>query len=303
MAFTVDTHPDLVTKGFEKLFFDDFDAIELKRRLLFKDVGKITGVDYKVTQMNNFETWSEFTGSVNANDAKPGYDVTMTMTEYADGYNVTQKMKDTDMYGAIKQLPGGLGEAGGLTVEELAFEVLNESFTVVRSGHTEGSAKTGQTLCNDAHTSSTGGSTQDNYRTTTLSPTEMEAIRRVMVGWTADNGTKKRFNPTMILCNPTSAFYEVAFEIIGSSHKVDTDYNNVNFHQGRYKLVDSLEIDTDKFFVIDERAMKKNLIEGTIHAMDFFKDRNSSTLQDVYGGYFNMGWQWIDWRWVLGSKV
>lgn len=304
MAFTVDTHPDLVTKGFEKLFFDEFDSIPLKGNMLFTDVGKITGVDYKVTQMNNFELWSEFTGSINANDALPGYDVTMTLTEYADGYNVTQLMKDTDIYGGIDKLPGGLGEMGAITIEKnIKAELFNEAFTTVRTGRTEGSAGTGQTLCNDAHTSSTGGSTQDNYRTTTLSPTEMEAIRRVMVQWTTDNGTEKSFNPTMILCNPASAFYEVAFEIIGSSHKVDTDYNNVNFHEGRYKLVDWIYLDTDKFFVIDERAMKKNLWMGTIHDTEFFKDRNSSTLQDVYGGYFNKGVQWRDWRWLNGSKV
>jgi hypothetical protein len=304
MAFTVAGNPDLTTKGFEKIFFDNFDKVDLKRKMFFRDIGKITGVDYKVSSFNNFNKWSAFTGTVNTNTAEQGYDVTLTCTEYADGYNVTQKMKDTDIYGTIKQLPAGLGEMGAVTIEDdLAAELFNEGFVTVRSGHTEGAAGTGQTLFNTAHTSSTGGATQGNYRTTTLSPTEMEAIRRVMVGWTDDKGTPKSFNPTMIMCNPTSAFYEVAFEIIGSSHKVDTDYNNVNFHQGRYKLVDWIYLDTDKFFVMDEKEMKKNLIEGTIHKTEFFKDRNSSTLQDVYGGYFNMGFQWIDWRGMHGSLV
>lgn len=303
MAHTVAGLPDLTTKGFEKIFFDNFDAVPLRGNMFFTDVGKIIGTDYRVSRMNNFTTWSEYTGTINLQTALQGYDVTMYFQEYADGYQVTQLLKDTDIYGTIKKLPAGFGEMAGITKEQRKAEVFNEAFTIVRTGHTEGSAGTGETLCADSHASSTGGTAQDNYRTTTLSPTEMEAIRRVVVGWKTDNGTRKSFNPTMILCSPISAFYEVAFEIIGSSHKVDTDYNNVNFHQGRYKLVDWIELDTDKFFVIDEREMKKNLIMGSIHELEFFKDRNSSTLYDLYAGYFNDGYQWIDWRWVNGSKV
>ena len=143
-----------------------------------------------------------------------------------------------DLYNIISKKPRGLAVAAKRTVEKSAASVFNNAFTGTGSITVEGTTVLSNTealsLCNDAHTSTAVSSTQDNYGTTALSATSVEATRILMAGFKDDRDNAISVQPDMILV-PRN-LEQTAWEIISSKGKVDTAENNANFHYGKYKL-------------------------------------------------------------------
>jgi len=211
-----------------------------------------------------------------------------------------------DLYNIISKKPRGLAVAAKRTVEKSAASVFNNAFTGTGSITVEGTTVLSNTealsLCNDAHTSTAVSTTQDNYGTTALSATSVEATRILMAGFKDDRDNAISVQPDMILV-PRN-LEQTAWEIISSKGKVDTAENNANFHYGKYKLAvwDYLS-DSNDWFMIDSTMMKLYLNWFDRIPLEFFQDKSFDTLIAKYAVYARWSYGYSGWQWVYGNKV
>jgi len=161
----------------------------------------------------------------------------------------------------------------------------------------------GAELCASDHVNAGDGASQSNEGTTAFSATAVEATRRSMVGFKGDQSETISVNPDMLIL-PIN-LEEQGYEIINSKGKVDVATNNVNFHQGRYKMlvVPNFLTDTNNWFMVDSDLMKKDLWWFDRIPLEFMQDKDSDTLLAKYLGYMRYGFGWIDWRFIFGHLV
>lgn len=147
-----------------------------------------------------------------------------------------------------------------------------------------------------------GVSTQSNEGTSALSATTVEATRLLMAAFCDDIGEKISVLPDTIIA--PRALEQTGWEIINTKGKVDTANNNANFHQGKYKLViwDRLT-DTTNWFMSDYSMQKEYLNWWNREPVQFFQDKDSSTMVAIYLGYYRVGTGWDDWRFLYGQLV
>ncbi len=288
---------DLLTPGFTKIFFSEYDSIPSQIDTLFTRIKSSKSFE-KFSSVGAFPSVSQFTGKIDY-DKEPvqGYDKTVYFTEYAGGFMVQRSLAADDLYGIVSRWPEQFGMSVKRDREQLGADLFNNAFSFTP---TDGDAKP---LCADDHPSNADASyAGDNLITTALGLTGVSAARLQMRKFTDDVGKKIRVMGDLLIVPPD--LEEVAWEIINSRGKVDTAENNANFHYGKYKLLvwDYLT-DTNNWFLVDSRMMKKFLFWIDREPVQFFKDKDSDTLVAKYAVYYRCAVTWADWRWIIGANV
>jgi len=254
----------------------------------------------KVSSATDLGDFTEFTGTVAYDETYQGYDKKVEFPEYVKGIKIERKLYDDSKstgYNIINQRPASLGFAAVRTREKRGVAVWNEAFTTAPS---DGDAVC---LCSSAHPSPSGGVNQSNAGSTAMSATAVETTRRLMNAFKGQNSEEISVDMDCIACGIN--LEETAYEIINSKGKVDTANNNVNFHQGKYKLLvyKKFYSNAKDWFGIDYELMKKVLIWWDRVGVEFFQDKDSDTLLAKYAAYMRYNWLWADWRFCLGHNV
>ena len=97
---------------------------------------------------------------------------------------------------------------------------------------------------------------------------------------------------------------EAAIAAVKSAGKVDTAYNNRNFHEGRYTLHEYRRLtDTNNWFLVDSSQMKQNCFWSDRIGMEFAMVEDFDTLVAKWRGYMRYAMVQTGWRWVIGSQV
>ena len=167
------------------------------------------------------------------------------------------------------------------------------------TGGSDGSAL----FASDHPFSPTDATTQSNTDTSSLSATSIEATRRTSrTSIFNDRGELSEVNYDLILCTVFNE--EKAWEIINSAGKVDTDNNNRNFHQGRWKLAvwDRLT-STYSWFQMDMRLANQFLIWWDRVGVEFNFDRDFDTYVAKWSVYYRSNPDFYDWRWGFGHNA
>ncbi len=118
------------------------------------------------------------------------------------------------------------------------------------------------------------------------------------------NDIGEKISPSPDTISIPRALEQTGWEIINTKGKVDTANNNLNFHQGKYKLIvwDRFS-DTTNWFMSDYMAQKEYQIWWNREPVQFFQDKDSSTMVAIYLGYYRVGIVWEDWRYIYGNLV
>jgi hypothetical protein len=239
----------------------------------------------------------DFDGSISYDSFGQLYDKTFNFPEKALGFKVERKLYDDDMFGIMDRRPWQMAVSVARTREKAGAEIWNGAFT-----GTDGADSV--SMCNASHPySPDDATTQSNAGSTALSPTAIEATRRI--GHTSifnDRGELMLVNYDTILCSINNE--ETAWEIINTKGKVDTADNNRNFHKGRYNLAiwDRLT-DANNWFMIDSKLCKMFLVWYDRIKPEFAYDRDFDTLMAKWSVYMRYGLGWADWRFVYGHNV
>ena len=109
---------DLLDTEFRRIFTRKFRELpDMLPTLYTMDPGGPRGDSVKMSDVGDFDDFTEFTGSVNYDSLNQGYDVTATHVEFASGMQVERKLFDDDRYDVMNQRPSKLATAANRTAE------------------------------------------------------------------------------------------------------------------------------------------------------------------------------------------
>lgn len=288
---------DLLEPGLRKIFDDAYRERASNIPVLFNVQSSQKAVEADLTTGDILD-FVPMNGMVPYDDMGEGYKTSYTHVEYARGIKVERKLVDDDQYNIINRRPRLLGLASRRRREKDGASMFNNSF------NTGGSYNGGDalSLCNSAHTSNNAGSDQSNTGTRTLTAVNLEASRRLMIGFQSDRDGTIDVQPDMLLV--PLQLEETAFEIINSKGKVDTAQNNANFHLGKYKLLvwPNYLTSSTRWWLLDSQMMKEFHLWFDRIQPEFQKDREFDTYNAKYSGYMRYSFGWSDWRAIYGNN-
>lgn len=286
---------DLLEPGLRHVYADVFNKQDSMLDALFNMQSSEKAVEHDL-EMGDIEDFEQFSGTIAYDDLKEGYKTNYEHTEYAKGIKIERKLVMDDLYSQINRRPQQLGLAAARRRESDGASVFNNAFN---SGFTGGD---GVSLCSSAHPSNVGGASQSNTGTTALSPTSVEATRRLMIKFKSNRDNTIQVAPDLLVV-PTE-LEQTAYEIINSKGKVDSANNNVNFHMGKYKLIvwNNWLSSATRWWMVDSQLMKMFLLWFDREDPQFFKDSDFETLVAKFAGYMRYSRGWSDWRWVYGQN-
>lgn len=295
---------DLLDPRFAKIFDERFKQLKDMVGFFYTTVtNSPTNADYRESQVGTLADLQEFTGVVQYDDSAQGYDMTITPKEYTSGYQIERKLFADAMYGVMDSKPRSLATSYNRTRQKHAAQLFTGGFSV---DSTWNNFAEGVALCSNSHLSSHASTSTangfDNLATSALSAVALAAARIQMVGFRGDRAERISVVPDMILLPPN--LYEVGFEIVESSGKVDTANNNANVHQGRYEVVEwNYLTDTNDWALIDKSMMKDSLRWFEHTPIEHAMVEDFDTLVAKWRVYARYGVGYNDWRWILGSQV
>ncbi len=287
---------DLLAKDFSKIYFDQYKQLPMMVPDLF-NVARAEGAYEKTSSAGQVPDFGEFQGNVVEVSPTQMYDKTYTFTEFAAKIEIQRKLAADDQYRVMNRYPKGLATSASRSREKLGAQIFGLAFTFAP---TDGD---GVALCSSSHPSNVNGvAAQSNSGALALSATNVETTRQLMALYKDDIGEIISVQMDTIIV--PRALEQTGWEIINSKGKVDTANNNANFHQGKYKMVvwDRLT-DSNNWFGVDYDSMKEYLMWWNREPVDFFQDKDSSTMIAIYLGYYRVGTGWDDWRWLLGNNL
>jgi hypothetical protein len=287
--------PDLLVPGLRKVFDNAYRERPSNIGILFNVQSSQKAVEHDLTTGDMLD-FAPMNGVVPYDDMGEGYRTDYTHSELARGFKVERKLVDDDLYNVINKRPRMLGLAARRRRETDAASMFNNAFN---SGITGGD---GVSLCNSAHPANNGGATQSNVGTLDLTDVNLEATRRLMIGFHSDRDQIIEVIPDFLLV--PLALEQVAFEIINSRGKVDTALNNANFHYGKYKLLvwPNYLSSSLNWFLMDSVMMKEYHLWFDRIKPEFQKDREFDTYNAKYSGYMRYSYGWSDWRAIFGNN-
>lgn len=250
-----------------------------------------------VSGIGGMQDLQTFDGTISYDTVRQLYDKTFSFPEKALGMKVERKLYDDDLFGIMDRKPWQMAVSSARTREKEGASIFNGAFT-----GTDGPDSL--SLCNASHPYSPDDATvQSNAGSTAMSPTSVEATRRI--GHNSiynDRGELLGITYDLILCTVNNE--ETAWEIINSTGKVDTANNNRNFHQGRYKLAiwDRLT-DSNNWFFIDSKLAKMFLLWWDRINDGIKQDSDTDSLVAKWYVYERYSAGWADYRQVYGHNV
>jgi hypothetical protein len=239
----------------------------------------------------------DFDGTIAYDGFSQLYDSTVTFPEKALGIKAERKLVDDELFGILDGRPWQLAVSVARTREKAGAAVFANAFT-------DASGADGVALCSASHPySPDDATTQSNSGTSPLSATSVEATRRL--GFTSvfnDRGQLMDVNYDLIIC--PVALEQAGYEIINSKGKVDTNENNANFLEGRFKMAVWPRLtDSNNWFMADSKLMKQFILFWDRIKPEFAYDRDFDTLVAKWSVYARYNTQFTGWQPLYGHNV
>ena len=286
--------PDVLEIDFRIIYIDQYKTLPAMVPDMFNVLTSDKAFE-KSSSVGQVPDHQEFTGKVGEVERNQGYDKVITFTEYTAKIMIQHKLASDDQNRVVNRFPEGLATSANRSREKLGANVFILGFTY------EPSDGDGTELFASDHPSNVSGvAPQSNESTLTLGATNVETTRLAMMDFYGDIGEKISVNPDTLIV--PMALEETGYEIINSKGKVDTADNNVNFHQGKYKLIVwPILTDAENWWMSDYAEMKKYLLWWNREPIQMFQDKDSNTLVASYVSYYRCGTSWDSWHWGYGN--
>lgn len=255
---------------------------------------KATEYDLGIGGLGDLE---EFTGTIPYGDFSMQYRVSYSHREWVKGIKIERKLVEDDLYNVINSRPRQLAMIARRTREKHGASLFNNAFnTSIFAG-----ADT-LSLCNTAHTWVGTSTTVGNSGTSALSTTALEATRLLGMNLTDETDNLMDVMYDTIIVPPS--LEEQANICVKTEKQVDSANNNINWAQGRYKvLVWNRLSDTNNWFMVDSKYMKLFLKWFDRIPTEFNKDKDFDTYLAKWSVYTRYSFGFSDWRWIFGSQV
>jgi len=245
-----------------------------------------------------------FNGKLDYLSMSPGYLTRIEPKEYAAGLAFERKFLDDKKYSVMSDQVESLTVAAQRTKAKIEVDPFAYAFS---SAFSYMYSEEGVSLCNDSHTTKSGVSTTtgfDNAGTSAMSKTSIAATKLAMLRFKNDIGERIVINPDTIVCGESLA--DTALEIVGSEKNPDNANNTINTLYKGYKVLVLKRLDdydTNNWFLVDSRQMKKHLLWIDRIAKETKMTVDFDTMLLKWSIYFRCGNGFNDWRWVYGHAV
>jgi len=288
--------PDLLEVDMRAVYIDQYKLLPAMVPDIYGIQSSNKGYE-RSTQVGAVPDHTEFMGKIDVIERTPGYDKTVTFTEFAAQIQIQRKLAADDQHRVVNRFGKGLATSANRSREKLGANTFILAFTY------EPTDGDGTELCASDHPSRVDGvATQSNEGTLQFSAANIETTRLAMYEFKNDIGE-------IITCNPNTLtiprdLEQTGWEIINSKGKVDTADNNQNFLSGKYNLMiwDRLT-DANNWWMSDLSMQKDYLYWWNREPIQFFQDKDSDTLVAKYLSYYRCGISWEDWRFIYGNLV
>ena len=245
-----------------------------------------------------------FNGKLEYLTQSPGYLTRIEPKEYAAGLAFERKFLDDKKYAVMSDQVESLTVAAQRTKAKIEVDPFAYAFS---SAFSYMYSEEGVSLCNDSHTTKSGVSTAsgfDNATTSAMSKTSIAAMKLAMLRFRNDIGERVVVNPDTIICGESLA--DTALEIVGSEKNPENANNTINTLYKGFKVLVLKRLDdydTNNFFIVDSRMMKKHLMWIDRIAKETKMTVDFDTMLLKWSIYFRCGNGFNDWRWCMGSNV
>lgn len=299
-ALTQSNYSHVVQKDLSEVFANEYGEFQSMVPALFQTVEPDQAVVYELL-LGDLGAVPVFDGEIFYDESKQSYRKSTEEIEYAMGVKVTKKLRRNDLYGVVRQQVSALADRFRAKRESLAAGFFNGAFSTT-------TVADGQVLCYSAHTSDVGGSNQGNAGSSVFSPANVEATRRLMIKFKTNRDNITTHFPDMLIV-PTE-LEEQAMTLIKSTKEVNTATNNINFHQGKYKLAvwhnwmsSGSTAATADWFMVNSGLMKKYLKFYEWNPVEFFYAGEMDTITSKHAGYMSCNVSSPDWRFIFGHNI
>lgn len=301
----------LLEPKLRKVFYETYEEVPEQYSKIFnvKDSSKAQETDFHLGAMAG---WTKFGGTVadagngvvaDANamptvhyqKISPAQTVVYTHQAYAEGFMVQREFIDDEQYGVIEKMTKDLARAGRYKVENDAISVLNNAFT--NTGYD------GKPLCAADHPLVDGAKTStltcSNLVTGVLSDVTLKEALKLGRKQRDNAGKLTQMKFDTLIVPPALEF--TAIELMKTTQKVDSDFNNVNPIAGRFKIIvnDFLTSDT-AWFIQDSKRHELNFFWRK--KVEFKREEDFDSYVSKYKGYMRYSYGYSDFRGIIGSK-
>lgn len=298
----------LLEPKLRKIFYETYEEVPEVFSQIYKvhNSKKAVETDYGLGAMTPWEEFGSSKTAVTGTNPMPtvpyatipaGLERTYRHKEFAKGFMIERKFIDDEMYNIIEKMPRDLARAGRYKVENDAASLFNNAFSADVGGTGASAIYDGKPLISADHPL-LGGGKCSNLVTGALSDTTLKQALILGRQQKDEAGKIIQLNFDTLIVPPELEF--TAYELVNSTHKVGTDYNDVNSLKGRFKIiVNPFLKDPDAWFIIDSKRHELNFFWRV--RPEFKREEDFDTLVYKYRGYMRYSFGVSDWRGIIGS--
>lgn len=221
-------HPELLDTPLRKIFFLAVEAVpaEYSEWINIFDTDRAFEDDLRMSEFGVIGELAEG-GSVAFQRALEGSTKRYEPIEFAGGFLITQKMRETDQHGVMARMTEALRRSFRHLFETEAYKILNNS-TSTTTDRMKGFD--GLSLLSTAHTMlKPGVANQANRPTTdaTISQSALEAAVKKFHAWTDETGKPGYFIPSLAIVDTSDQF--LAAKLLKNATRYDTANREENW--------------------------------------------------------------------------
>jgi hypothetical protein len=278
----------------DEILYENLDAPALTYTAVF-DVRSSERMREQTTGYTGFAMFTQKDadgGAIDYDVLMEAYDKTFTHLTYAKGFQVSEEGMEDDLDNVISNAAPALGRAAQSSIEQIAWNVLNNAFGSEQAGD-------GVSILNDSHPL-VGGGTGDNLTTGALSATSLEAAITLLDLTVDDRSLPVDIRAEQLII-PTALRWTAA-TVLASELRPGGGNNDANVvnRVGLREVQSRYLTDADAFFVQASPSVSKILCYWrkepvSDHVLDFETGNMKSKMT------FRKSVGAADWRGIAGS--
>jgi len=255
-----------------------------------------------ITGLPDFQA---FSGKLAYAPIYPSFYTRIEPKEFALGVAFERKLLDDKLFDVLEDAVAELGVAAARTQNKSEVEPFANGFS---SAFSFMQSEEGVPLFSASHKNKTGASTAvgfSNIGSSAFSKTAVSAARIIMRQFRSDIGERIDTNPDTLIV--PSGVADTAWELVHTPYGYETSAHTVSVegHRG-WKVIELPRLDdtdTNNWFMVDSRLMKKFLIWIDRIKPTFERTKDFETFELKYAGYMRYAWGFTNWRFAFGSQV
>lgn len=216
--------PKQLDKDINKIFFDSYTQYEPEYTKIAKIEKAPAGNHYTEAELSGLGAFRPIGEGEGISFDLPveGHEKTVYYDKFGLGFQVTEEMRDDELFGKIKQMPEKLAKSGRYKFETAFFDLFNNGFATTY--HTAWDAKA---IFTTDHTTLKSGTTINNDPTAaSLSETSLQALFEYFDGLVDEAGNPIMLTPEILLFPKELRF--TAEQLMKARGAVDSMDNNLN---------------------------------------------------------------------------